>query len=137
PTGFMRNSFYLQRVLGIVPLVVSCTQPSVAQQTSTQSPAQQTDDLRKQLDQLKAQYQQTTRDLQQRIAGLEQQIQQQKQASDKAKEGTVSTVELAAQGAKKAALGDSNQVNGEYQGQIASEPQYDLLNEAETKISKL
>ncbi|HEY6765497.1 MAG TPA: carbohydrate porin [Candidatus Sulfotelmatobacter sp.] len=138
----MRGSFYLQRVLCIFPLIASWIQPSaaqqsVAQQSATQPAAQQTDDLQKQLDQLKEQYEQTTRVLQQRIAGLEQQIQKQKEASEKAKEGTVSALELAAQEARKAALGDSNQVDGEYQGQIASEPQYDLLNEAETKISKL
>jgi maltoporin len=100
--------------------------------------AQQADDLQKQLDQLKQQYQQTTSDLQQRIATLEQQIQKQKQASEKAQAGTVSTAELAAQeAAKKAVLGDSDQVGAKFQGQLASEPTYDLLREADEKIQKL
>ena len=81
------------------------------------------DDLQKQLEQLKQQYDATTRDLQQRIAALEQEIQKQKQeqkqkeASEKAKEGTVSAVELAAQqAAKKAVLGESDQVGGKVSG---------------------
>jgi maltoporin len=141
--GIMRSSFYLKRVLWIVPLVASWTQPSaaqqpVAQQTTTQPPAQQTDDLQKQVDQLKEQYEQTTRDLQQRIAGLEQQIKKQKEASEKAKEGTVSAVELAAQQAvKNAALGQSNDVGAKYQGQLPQEPEYDYLKEADQKIEKL
>jgi maltoporin len=100
--------------------------------------AQQPDDLQKQLEQLKQQYEQTTSDFQQRIVSLEQQIQKQKEASEKAKEGAVSAVELAAQeAAKKAALGESNQVGAKYQGQLASEPTYDLLREADVKIQKL
>jgi maltoporin len=100
--------------------------------------AQQPDDLQKQLDQLKQQYEKTTSEFQQRIASLEQQIQRQKEASEKAKEGTVSAVELAAQqSAKKAVLGESDQVGAKFQGQVSSEPSYDMLREADVKIEKL
>jgi maltoporin len=98
----------------------------------------QTEDLQKQLEELKQQYQATTRDLEQRIAGLEQQIQKQKEAGEKAKEGVISAAELAAeQAAKKAALGQSDQVGAKYQGDVPSEPTYDLLEEADQKIEKL
>lgn len=121
----MRSPFVFKRVLWIVVLVAAGTRPAAAQQP---------EDLQKQLEQLKQQYDATTRDLEQRIAALEQQIQKQKEANEKAKEGTISAVELAAQ---EAALGQSDQVGAKYQGQLPSEPTYDLLNEAESKISKL
>src|SRR5215468_9273125 len=107
--------------------------------------AQQPEDLQQQLQQLKQQYDATTRDLEQRIAALEQQIQKQKEkeqeekeARAKAKEGTISAVELAAeQAAQKAATGGSAEVGAQYQGQLPSEPTYDLLREADVKITKL
>src|SRR6516164_3534114 len=107
--------------------------------------AQQPEDLQQQLQQLKQQYDATTRDLEQRIAALEQQIQKQKEkekeekeAREKAKQGTVSAVELAAeQAAQKAVAGGSGDVGAQYQGQLPSEPTYDLLREADVKIAKL
>ena len=102
--------------------------------------AQQVDNLQQQLDQLKQQYQQTSQQLQQRIAALEQQIQQQKEVNEKesAKGNAVSTAELAAQQASQGALsGESNQVGAKFQGQLAQEPTYDLLREADAKIEKL
>ena len=107
--------------------------------------AQQNDDLQQQLQQLKQQYEQTTKDLQQRIAGLEQQIQKQNEAAAQQKEttktsdeATVSAAELAAENAvKKVLFGDTNKVGAKYQGQIATTPTYDLLQEAETKIAGL
>src|SRR5229473_2190322 len=103
-----------------------------------QEPVAQQNDLQEQLQQLKRQYDTTTRDLEQRIAALEQQIQKQKEAAEKSKEGTVSSVELAAeQAAQKAALGQSDQVGAKFQGQLPSEPSYDLLREADQKIEKL
>ena len=101
--------------------------------------AQQTDSLEQQLQQLKQQYEQTTRELEQRIAALEQQIAKEKEreTSAKTKEGTISTVELAAQEvAMKAAGGDSD-VGAKFQGQLPSEPTYDLLQEADQEIAKL
>jgi maltoporin len=131
----MWSLLQLKRVPWIVALVVAAgILPSPAQQPAAQKP----DDLQKQLEQLKQQYEATTHDMEQRIAALEQQIQKQKEASEKTKEGTVSAVELAAQqAAEKAVLGQSDQVGAKYQGQLPSEPTYDLLNEAETKISKM
>jgi maltoporin len=51
--------------------------------------------------------------------------------------GTASTASLAAQAAKQIFLGESQHVGQQYQGQIPSEPTFDLLNEAEIKIEKL
>src|SRR5882672_9559710 len=124
----------LKRVPWIVALVAAGALPSLAQQPAAQKP----DDLQKQLEQLKQQYDATTHDLEQRIAALEQEIQKQKEASEKATEGTVSAVELAAQkAAEKAVLGQSDQVGAKYQGQLPSEPTYDLLREADQKIASL
>ena len=73
--------------------------------------AQQTDDVQKQIQQLKQQYEQTTRELQERIASLEQQQKKESESRQDApvKEGVVSAVELAAQDAAKAALGQSKE----------------------------
>jgi maltoporin len=107
-----------------------------------QAGAQQTEDLEQQLQQLKQQYNETTQSLQQRIAALEQLIQNeqqiQKQKEEQAKAGTVSAVELAAQkAAQDAVQGQSGDVGAKFQGQLASEPTYDLLREADQKIGKL
>jgi maltoporin len=112
--------------------------------------AQQPDDLQKQLDQLKQQYEQNKRDMEQRITTLEEQIAKQKaeqaqaqaaaqdQAERAKKESTVTAVELAAeQAAKKAVQGNTDEVGGQFQGAVPSEPSYDLLQEAEEKIAKL
>ena len=130
----MWNTLQLRRVPWIVALVAAEALPSLGQQPAVPKP----DDLQKQLEQLKQQYDATTQDLEQRIAALEQQIQKQKEASEKAKAGSVSAVELAAQqAAEKAVLGQSDQVGAKYQGQIPSEPTYDLLREADQKIADL
>jgi len=103
------------------------------------APAQQADELQKQLQQLTKQYEQTTRELQQRIAALEQQIK--KENEDKQnppeKQAAVSAAELAAQEARKAALGQSNQNEQTLQGRLPSAPTYELLRDADTKIRKL
>jgi maltoporin len=130
----MWNSLQLKRVPRIVALIAASALPSLAQQPPSPKP----DDLQKQLEQLKQQYDATTHDLEQRIAALEMQIQKQKEAGEKAKEGTVSAVQLAAQqAAEKAVLGQSDQVGAKYQGQLSSEPTYDLLREADQKIESL
>jgi maltoporin len=124
----------LKRFPPHVVMATACVLPFAALRVA----AQQSDDLQKQIEVLKAQYEQTTREMQARIAALEQQVQKQKEITEKTKEGTVSTVEVAAQrAAEKAVLGQSDQVGSQYQGQIPSEPTYDLLNEADTKIKKL
>src|SRR5271170_661155 len=56
----------------------------------------------------------------------------------KPKVGVVSAAQLAVQQAGKGAvLGQSDQVGARFQGDIPSEPTYDLLQEADTKIAKL
>src|SRR5258707_15505444 len=130
----MWSLLHPKRVPWIVALVATVALPSLAQQPAAQKP----DDLQKQLEQLKQQYEMTTHDMEQRIAALEQQIQKQKEASEKTKEGTISAVELVAQqAAEKAVLGQSDQVGAKYQGQLPSEPTYDLFREADEKIEKL
>ncbi len=128
-----------KRCFWIVAMLAAEALPSAAQQPANPGTGvPQTEDLQKQLEELKQQYVATTRDLEQRIAGLEQQIQKQKEAGEKAKEGVISAAELAAeQAAKKAALWQSDQVGVKYQGDVPSEPTYDLLEEADQKIEKL
>jgi maltoporin len=134
----MRRLLHLKRVPWIALLFTAGAISSAAQQTSQPS---QPDDLQKQLAQLKQQYESTSRDLEERIASLEQQIQKQrekdkeeKEVREKAKEGTIQAVELAAE---QAAAGNSDQVGAKYQGQLSSEPTYDLLHEADVEIGKL
>jgi hypothetical protein len=67
---------------------------------------------------------------------LEHQIQKQKEESETKQ--AISATELAAEKtAQNAVLGESNQVGAKYQGQLPSEPTYDLLREADIKIEKL
>src|SRR6266446_2816963 len=125
----MGRPYHLKRVfsLGALFAMVALT-----------SAAQQPDDLQKQVEQLKQQYEQTTREMQQRISALEKQIQEQKASSERAKQGAVSSVELAAeQATQKALLGESDQVGAKFQGQVPSEPTYDLLREADKEIGNL
>ncbi len=133
-------------------LTAPAQEPTAPQQpvTSPQTPSTQpSDQLQQQLQQLKEQYDATTRDLEQRITALEQQIEKEKEkekgkekqeseAQEKGKQGTISAVELAAeQAAQKAVSGGPGDVGPQYQGQLPSEPTYDLLNEADQKIAKL
>lgn len=129
----MYNPIPWKRLLLIAAVAVVVVLPAAAQQP---------DDLQKQLEQLKQQYEQTTREMQQRIAALEAQVEKQKteqaKLAEAKKESTVTSAELAAQeAAKKAAQGNSDQVGPRYQGQVPSEPTYEELNDAETKIAKL
>ena len=140
----MPGQRHLKSLPCIVAMLVMQALPSGAQQPAAAPAAsqggdtRQPNDLQKQLDQLKQQYDATTRDLQARITALEQQIQKQKEESEKAKQGTVTATELAAEkAAQRVVLGESNQVGAKYQGQLPSEPTYDLLREADTKIEKL
>jgi len=126
----------LKLVIAVALLVVLSTLQASAQEGG----AAQADDLQKQLQNLKQQYEATTHELEQRIAALESQIQKQKQAIEKAQQGTTTTatVEQVAQEAiEQTFRGQSSQVGAKFQGQIPSEPTYDLLSEAETKIEKL
>jgi maltoporin len=107
--------------------------------------AQQNSDLQQQLQELKQQYEQTTKDMQQRMAALEQQIQKQNEAAAqqaaqqkeaaKSNDATVSAAELAAEKAVRKVLFGNSDVGAQYQGQLATTPTYDFLQEAETKIA--
>jgi maltoporin len=99
--------------------------------------AQQTDSLEQQLQQLKRQYADTTRLLEQRIAALERQIEEQKQTTAKSVTGTISAAELVVEETQKAVVGHSQQVGASFQGKLPSEPSYDLLREADQKITEL
>lgn len=106
----------------IVTFVFSGALPASAQQT--------TEGLQQELQALKTQYEKTTQQLQGRIAALE----QQKEAAEK-KQATVSASELAQEAAKQVALGQSGQVGANYQGKLPSDPTYDLIRDADTKIA--
>ncbi|HUJ41779.1 MAG TPA: carbohydrate porin [Candidatus Acidoferrales bacterium] len=117
----------LKRVTWAAALAVGMALPCAAQQA---------DDLRKSLEELKQQYEQSTRQMEQRIAALEQQIAKLKESKPPASAGKA--VESTAEGlAKAAVLGQSDQVGARFQGQLPSEPTYDLLREADVKIEKL
>ena len=98
---------------------------------------QQVDQWQQQLQELKQQYADTTRALEQRIGALEQQIEKAKEAAATPREGTVSVAQLAQEAAEKAVSGHTADVGAAFQGQVSSEPTYDLLREADQKIEKL
>jgi maltoporin len=98
---------------------------------------QQSDQLEQQLQELKQQYAMTTHELEKRITALEEQIKDEKEIEQKTKENTVSAAELAAKKATQSVLGQNDQVGAKYQGRLPSEPTYDLLQEADQKITKL
>jgi maltoporin len=135
----MRGTSQWKRWLGVIAFLAAGALPAATQQP---------DDLQKQLDQLKQQYEQNMKEMQQRMAALEEQINKQKAAQvtesaaikqdETKKESTVAAIETAAQDAAKAVLrGESDEVSAKHQGQLPSEPTYDLLNEADQKIEKL
>jgi len=98
---------------------------------------QQSDQLEQQLQELKQQYAMTTHELEKRITALEEQIKDEKEIEQKTKKNTVSAAELAAKKATQSVLGQNDQVGAKYQGRLPSEPTYDLLQEADQKITKL
>jgi len=105
---------------------------------TAQTPAPPPASLEQQLQELKQQYAETTRALEQRIAALEQQIEKEKaaQAAVAAKEGKISVAQLAQEAAEKALSGQSD-VGAGFQGDLPSEPTYDLLREADQRIQQL
>lgn len=134
----LKSLFWIVAALAAHALASAAQEPTTTPAASHGSNTPQSNDLQKQLDLLKQQYEETTHDLQARIAALEQQIQKQKEESEKIKQGTVSAAELAVEkAAQNAVLSESNQVGAKYQGQLPSEPTYDLLREADAKIEKL
>jgi maltoporin len=132
-TQRMRGAFNSKGLAVFAVVVLLHTRTSAQQEGDLQQ-----GDLQQQLQELKQQYEQTTKDLQQRIAALAQQIENEKQTQNKAKESAISAAELAAQGAaRNAVTGNSDQVGAKYQGQVALQPTYDELQEADNKIEGL
>ena len=142
----MRRTSQWKRCLCVIGVLSVSALSAAAQQSTPQ--AAPPEDLQKQLDQLKQQYEQNVKVMEQRLAALEEQIAKQKAAQDQTAsaqkqeeaktESTVSAIESAAQEAASRAIhGDSYQVGPRFQGDVPSEPSYDLLNEADEKIAKL
>ena len=105
---------------------------------ATYASSQQSTDLDQQLQQLKQQYQQTTQELQGRISALELQIAEQKFMTPNETKTPVSVSQLAAeQTVGKVFAGGATDVGAKFQGQLPSQPTYDLLHEAETEIAGL
>jgi maltoporin len=103
-------------------------------------------DTQQQLRVLKQRYEATTKEFEQRIAALEQQINEEKAATDqqqladavaKAKQAAENTVTVTQETAQKKWFAESNDVGAKFQGQLPSEPSYDLLREADKKIAEL
>ena len=106
--------------------------------SATYASPQQNPDLQQQLQQLKQQYEQTTQAFQQRIAILEQQIEEQKTLAEREKKTAATVAELAAeQPVKKILTGAGSEVGAKFQGQLPSQPTYDLLQEARSEIAGL
>jgi maltoporin len=103
-------------------------------------------DTEQQLKQLKQQFEVTSREFEQRISALEQQIEKEEEAKQpqspnggqgKAQPTTRNSISVAQEIAQKTVLAESNEVGAKFQGQLPSEPSYDLLREADRKIAEL
>ena len=116
--------------------IIMCTS-SVARGQSTEQ----------QLQQLKEQFETTTKQFEERISTLEQQLEAEREAR-KLKDASAEPEQATQQRTKptvvqmlgkpqKSELTESNQVGAKFQGQLPSEPTYDLLREADEKIAKL
>ena len=104
-------------------------------------------DTEKQLQQLKEQLETTTKQMEDRISALEQQLGKEKEIREQkavsgeqvaaVKQSTRGPVVQVLEKSQKSLLGDSNNIGAKFQGQLPSEPTYDLLREADEKIEKL
>jgi len=115
--------------------------------TMSTSPVARSQDTEQQLQQLKEQLETTTKQLEVRISSLEQQLEAERQAK-KLRDASAEPAQATEQPTKptvvqilgkpqKSELTESNQVGAKFQGQLPSEPTYDLLREADEKIAKL
>ena len=104
-------------------------------------------DTEQQLQQLKEQLEMTTRQFEQRISTLEEQLEKEKDAK-KQKDASAERAQAIQQPTKptvvqnserplKSLLAESNEVGARFQGQLPSEPTYDMLREADEEIAKL
>ena len=104
-------------------------------------------DTEQQLQQLKEQLEMTTRQFEQRISTLEEQLEKEKDAKKQKdasaeraqaiKQPTKPTVVQNSERPLKSLLAESNEVGARFQGQLPSEPTYDMLREADEEIAKL
>jgi maltoporin len=104
-------------------------------------------DTEQQLQQLKEQLEMTTRQFEQRIFTLEQQLEKEKEAKGQKgangeraqaiQQPTKPTFVQIPEKSEKSLFTESNQVGARFQGQLPSEPTYDLLKEADRKIADL
>jgi hypothetical protein len=102
-------------------------------------------DTEQQLQALKQQYEETTKEFEQRISVLELQIEvenaryQQKLKDVQAKGNhTVGhAASISQEALQKQVFPEPNEVGAKFQGQLPSEPSYDLPREADNKIAKL
>ena len=118
-------------------LVIVMWMPSVARSQDTEQ----------QLQQLKEQLDSTTKLFNERISALEQQLEGEREAKtlkDAGAKQTKITEQLAKPTAAEASekpqrslFPESNEVGAKFQGQLPSEPTYDLLREADERIAKL
>jgi maltoporin len=97
--------------------------------------AQRAEDLRQQLEQLKQEYEQKLQDLEQRIAALEKQGSQRPVPTQTTPQQSAPSDlgQAVGEGVKTVILGQAQTA----QGQLPSEPSYDQLQEARSKISDL
>ena len=102
-------------------------------------------DTEQQLQLLKQQYEATTKEFEHRISSLEQKIEKERAASNQEKiagvqangNATTGHSTLLTQEGERKVFSESNEVGARFQGQLPSEPTYDLLREADNEIAKL
>jgi maltoporin len=123
----------LRRILCFLILILSTSSAARAQ------------DSEQQLQQLKEQFAATTKLFEARISTLEQQLEAEKDAR-KLKDASVDlatpqpavpAVAATSQKPQRPLFTESNEVGAKFQGQVPSEPTYDLLREADQEIAKL
>jgi maltoporin len=110
------------------------------------SPVARGQDTEQQLRELKEKFETTTKQFEDRISTLEQQLEAERDArklKDASAEGaqaterpTLGVVQIVGRPEKPQPT-ESNEVGAKFQGQLPSEPTYDLLREADEKIAKL
>jgi maltoporin len=104
-------------------------------------------DTEHQLQQMKEQLEMTTKQFEQRISALEQQLEKEKAAKEQKTAGGEQSqavehdkkafVVQIPETSQRSLFEESNEVGAKFQGQLPSEPSYDLLREADSKIAQL
>jgi maltoporin len=133
PQGSRRRYPCVRKILCFLVLTISTSSVAHAQDTEQQ------------LQQLKEQFEATTKLFEARISTLEQQLEAEKDANKLKTASAEQTVPLPIKPAvmgisekpQKALFNESNEVGAKFQGQVPSEPTYDLLREADEEITRL